>query len=305
METTPKEDPLETPSPPRKERISRRKAIVRGFAVFTSLAVAMGADALLIEPNRLTVDEVDIPVSSLPQAFNGYRIALIADVHYPRRMHPESVKSAVSLATSYNPDVMVFAGDMCDHKGSATVPKMRGLFDAARAKDGVWGTLGNHDHWLDAPGIRKELERHTPIRMLENAAITVERGGEGLAIGGVGDLWCGVVDVPKAFAKISPNMARILISHNPDLAEDLRDRERVDLQLSGHMHGGQIYIPGYGGLLHPSKYGKKFCQGLVQGKSHRVYVTRGLYTAGRVRFNCPPAISIINLRCAPESALLR
>lgn len=299
METTENGVLLETPYPTRKEKLSRRKVITRGFFAFTSFAVSVGVDAFVIEPNRLTVDAPDIHIPSLPQAFDGYRIALIADIHYPRHMHPEYVQSAVALASSYHPDVMVFAGDICDHKGSATVPNLSGLFDKASAKDGVWGTLGNHDHWLDAPGIRKELNKHTPIRMIENEAIMVERGGHGLAIGGVGDLWCGVVDVPKAFAKVPPDMARILISHNPDLAEDLRDAVRVDLQLSGHMHGGQIYIPGYGGLLHPSKYGKKFCQGLVQGKAHRVYVTRGLHSAGRIRLNCPPAVSIITLRCTP------
>ncbi len=299
METTQNEDPPETPPHPRREKISRRKMITRGFFAFTTLAASVGADAFVIEPNRLTVDTPDIHIPSLPQAFDGYRIALIADIHYPRFIHPDYVRSAVALANSYHPDVMVFAGDICDNKGLTAIPDLSGLFDAATAKDGVWGTLGNHDHWLDAPGVRKELNRHTPIRMIENEAITVERGGQGLAIGGVGDLWCGVVDVPKAFAKIPPDMARILVSHNPDLAEDLRDPVRVDLQLSGHMHGGQIYIPGYGGLLHPSKYGKKFCQGLVQGKAHRVYVTRGLHSTGRIRFNCPPAVSIITLRCTP------
>ena len=117
-----------------------------------------------------------------------------------------------------------------------------------------------------------------------------------MAIGGVGDLWCGVVDVPKTFSHTPPDVTRILVSHNPDLAEDLKDPVRVDLQISGHMHGGQIYVPGYGGLLHPSKYGNKFCQGLVKGKAHPVYTTRGLHSTGRVRLNCPPAITIITLR---------
>lgn len=158
--------------------------------------------------------------------------------------------------------------------------------------------LGNHDHWLDALGVRREIARHTPIRLIENEHMVLERGGHGLAIGGVGDHWTGIEDPAQAFRGVPPDIPRILVAHNPDLAEELNSPLRIDLQISGHMHGGQIYVPGYGGLLHPSRYGNKFCQGLVQGRSHRVYVTRGLFSTGHLRLNCSPTVSLITLRTA-------
>ncbi len=277
-------------------RLSRRAMLRRGAGGLFGFSAAIALDAVLLEPNLLTLHASEIPISQLPHAFDGYRIALIADIHYPHRMNPEFVRHAVSMANRHNPDLMVFAGDMTDHKGSPTVPNMSGLYDHAVARDGIVGTLGNHDHWLDAPGVRRELARRTPIRLIENESFQVERQGAALAIGGVGDHWEGIVDPERAFRGVDPKVPRILVAHNPDLAEEMRVLVRVDLQISGHMHGGQIYLPGYGGLLHPSRYGRKFCQGLVQGRSHRVYVTRGLFTTGRLRFLCPPAVSLLTLR---------
>ena len=102
----------ETDEIPPSPRISRRKWIKRGLLGFATLTTATTLDAFVIEPNRLTVETPELTLPNLPKAFDGYRIALLADIHYPRTLHPNYIKSAVSLATSYNPDVMVFAGDI-------------------------------------------------------------------------------------------------------------------------------------------------------------------------------------------------
>lgn len=285
---------IETLSPP-KEPLTRRQILKRTATGLMGFGTLFAGEALVLEPSLLTLDKITIPIKGLSPAFVGYRIAFIADLHYPRYMHPEFIRHAISLANRHHPDLMVFGGDMCDKKGSATVPKLKGMFDHAEAKEGILGVLGNHDHWLDAPGIRRELTRHTPIRLIENESLLLERGGGVLAIGGVGDHWEGVENPAKAFEKVAPEIPRIMVAHNPDLAEELAIPVRVDLQISGHMHGGQIVVPGYGGLLSASRYGKKFCQGLVQGKVHPVYVTRGLFSTGHMRINCPPAVSIITL----------
>ena len=96
-------------------------------------------------------------------------------------------------------------------------------------------------------------------------------------------------------------MPRILLSHNPDPAEQGfgpdqgKTIPRVDLQISGHTHGGEIQIPFLGPPKIPSHFGRKFEQGLVEGKLHRVYVSRGICSPRGVRFRCPPEITGITL----------
>ena len=86
-----------------------------------------------------------------------------------------------------------------------------------------------------------------------------------------------------------------MLSHNPDFAEELRD-SRVGLMVSGHTHGGQVVLPGYGAPIVPSRYGQKYVHGLVEGPACRVYVSRGVGTVTPpVRLFCPPEISLITL----------
>lgn len=258
-------------------------------------------DSVFVEPRTLRVETVTIPMPGLSAAFDGYRIALLTDFHYPRWIRPDLIRRAIALGNYFQPDLMAFTGDFFDLPHAPQVPDITGFYDQAKAKDGVVGVLGNHDHVLNADLVRSALAAKTPIRLIENQSLLVERGGQALAVGGVGDLWHGVVDPERAFANVAPEVPRILLSHNPDLAEEMQPNVRVDLQLSGHTHGGQIRIPFGPALLVPSRYGNKFSQGLVQGKRHRVYTSRGLCTVRWVRFWCPPEVTHITLRAAPAA----
>ena len=87
-----------------------------------------------------------------------------------------------------------------------------------------------------------------------------------------------------------------MLTHNPDFVEQIRD-PRVDLVLSGHTHGGQVVFPFVGAPVTSSRYGQKYVQGLRQGPSARVFVTRGVGTTGLpMRFGCPPEVVLITLR---------
>ncbi len=283
--------PENSPEHP-KLRVSRR-ALLQAAAA--TLALGTATDAFALEPRRLALQTLEVPIKGLPDAFDGYRIALLSDFHYPYWSSAETIRQAVALANSFQPDLMTLPGDFVD-KRVRTIPNLGGLFDAARAKDGVIGTLGNHDHLAGAEGVRRNIADQTPIRLIDNHAVVVERGGAALAIGGVDDLWEGVVMPDRALAKIPPETPRILLSHNPDLAEEMTVRVRVDLQLSGHTHGGGVCLPGGVALIVPSLYGQKFRAGLVQGRSHRVYVTRGVCSVWHNRLFCPPEVTGITLR---------
>src|SRR5206468_12954894 len=121
------------------------------------------------------------------------------------------------------------------------------------------------------------------------------REGSRLRLAGVDDYWYGKPDVLPALGNASAADPCLLMSHNPDMAENLRD-SRVGLVLSGHTHGGQVDVPGFGAPIVPSRYGQKYLYDLVQGPCCQVFVTRGVGTvAPPVRFLCRPEVVLITL----------
>ncbi len=144
--------------------------------------------------------------------------------------------------------------------------------------------------------------------------------GSELALVGLADFWSGDFAPKPVMASINPAIPRIVLSHNPDTAEKLQNW-RIDLQLSGHTHGGQIVIPGIGplyawvrkiGYLIPKRIRKfipllsaydrvvthwEWASGLHQVGSNLLYVNRGLGTYSPGRLFCPPEVTVITLVC--------
>lgn len=278
--------------------ISRRKLFKAAIGGAAALA---GLDALAIEPRWFDVTEVTLPIRDLGAGLDGYRIALLSDFHLPVASQ-HRIHRALASAAEFKPELIAMPGDFVDGKRGQhrqiPMPEFRGIFDPAQAPDGVVGTLGNHDHWLDADAVREQIALHTPIRLIENEHILIERDGAQLAVGGVGDLWHGILMPGKAFHGVPDSVPRILLSHNPDYADDMIEDVRIDLQLSGHTHGGQLRVPFGPAPVIPSKYGNKFREGLVQGRKNLVYVTRGVVTLHHARFWCRPEVTCLTLRSA-------
>ena len=205
------------------------------------------------------------------------------------------------MGRAFDPHLFALGGDFIDTKGLTKNPKLAGVFEPLAAPDGVFGVLGNHDWGIDGHEVAREIERTSPMRILMNEHVLLKRGGETIALAGLEDLWKRYPDTERALVGISPEMPRIMLSHNPDLAEyycgssKLAESRRIDLQLSGHTHGGEVRIPLFGPPHIPSKYGRKFEQGLVQGALQRVYVSRGICSPRGVRFGCPPEVTGITL----------
>ena len=111
----------------------------------------------------------------------------------------------------------------------------------------------------------------------------------------MGDLWTDTPDIGAALGDATDRDASIVLSHNPDVAETLRD-PRVGLMLSGHTHGGQVVIPFYGAPRVPSAYGQKYLHGLVRGPACDVFVSRGVGTISPpVRLFCRPEVVLLTL----------
>ena len=276
-----------------RRRFLRRAAFVGGGVAAAGGLAAL--DAFALEPRWIAVERSDVAIPGLAPGLDGLRLVLISDTHCGPWTRPAYVGKAVRLANAQRPDAVLLLGDYCHRHRRYIEPGIEPLADL-EAPHGVFAVLGNHDHWEDAPRTRAALAAGGIVE-LTNASRRIEKGGGTLAIGGVDDLWTGPQEPGRAFAGVPDGVPRILMSHNPDYAEELPEGLRVDLMVSGHTHGGQVWLPIVGAPIVPSRYRQKYRGGLVDGPRCPVYVSRGLGTiTPPVRFLCRPELSVLTLR---------
>jgi hypothetical protein len=129
--------------------------------------------------------------------------------------------------------------------------------------------------------------------MLDNRAVPIVRRGERLWLAGVGDMWTDEQDLAGALQDVPADEPVILLTHNPDYADEMDDR-RVKLMLAGHSHGGQIVLPLLGPLKVPNRM--KYAAGLVETDASQIYISRGIGMAILpFRFNCRPELPVLKL----------
>jgi len=162
---------------------------------------------------------------------------------------------------------------------------------------------------VDLPEILPELLQDLPVRWLQDEQVTLEHHGQQIALIGLTCTHKPFVDGPRLVSILTPSRPppssktdegggedfTVLLYHTPDLAPEAA-AAGIDLQLSGHTHGGQVRLPIYGALFAGSLYGKRFEVGRRQVERMTLYVTRGIGMEGkgapRVRFLCPPEITL-------------
>jgi predicted MPP superfamily phosphohydrolase len=272
-----------------------RRAFLKTAAVASAGVLPLGGACYgFAESTRLKIDRQTLTLPRLPGEFRGLTVAFLTDIHLGPFLTEEYVASVVRTALLLNPDLILLGGDYSHRDGKYIAPCFAILAKLA-APLGVYGVLGNHDYWHGLAATKAGM-RDANIAELTNRGVWLRRGGARLRLAGVDDLWMGDPDVSAALGDAQPADACILVSHNPDVAETLTDR-RVGLMLSGHTHGGQVVIPGYGAPIVPSAYGQKYAHGLVEAPRTQVYVSAGVGMSGLpVRGYCRPEITLITLR---------
>lgn len=250
---------------------------------------------------RLATPEVEMPVLGLPQAFSGYRVALVTDLHCGPAVPRWWLDRAADRCGALQPDLVVLGGDFVSHARS----DLDGLEDVVarfRAPDGTVAVLGNHDHWVGATEVAKRLEQGG-AELLLNRHRLLRRGTTVLAVAGVDDFAHGAVRPDDALDGLPAAVPRILVSHNPDLIEYLPDGLRVDLMLSGHTHNGQLHWPFVGPLTVPSQFGRRYLHGLHRFRGTLIYVSAGVGSgAVPFRWGNPPELPVLRLVPAAISA---
>ncbi|TAH50094.1 MAG: metallophosphoesterase [Chloroflexota bacterium] len=270
------------------------------FKSMGALGVTAGVGALGIaygynvEPHRIQVERVALALPRLPGAFDGLTIAHLSDLHLGPYVSEEHLLRAVQMTNALKPDVIALTGDLVNSSWRFIQPCAE-IISKFEAPLGVYAVLGNHDYWVGFLELMLQQMQKARVTLLRNQAIPLTRGGSTIYLVGIDDLLQRLANVRRALDRVPANACKIALMHEPDFA-DISAQAEIDLQLSGHSHGGQVRLPFIGPLVLP-KYGKKYPMGLYRvGNFTRLYTTRGVgVLPPAVRFNCPPEITLLTL----------
>jgi len=207
---------------------------------------------------------------------------------------PERLGGVIDLINKQDPDIILITGDFVSYVFTEIREPLINAFKSLTPKDKTLAVLGNHDHWLGSEKVRSILQESNVLE-LANDVYTVSRNGTSLHIAGVDDVMVGADDLDQVLSKLPEDGPALLMAHEPDFADISAESGRFFLQISGHSHGGQIVIPGFGPIAR-GPYFLKYPIGLYQVKDMFQYTNRGIGThVFRVRINCPPEITVIVL----------
>lgn len=272
----------------------------RWMGAAAAAAGALGAYAFLVEPLWLQVTRTRIHVRGLHPDLEGFRIALLTDLHAGEGTPLWLIRRAARLAMREAPHLVAVTGDLAADDAPSFEPVLRAL-SGLRAPFGVWTVPGNHDYTVGIDRWRREVAAQGNLRDLTNGAALRRVGGATLCIAGVDDFSRGH---PRLDALPPPEERdfTLLLAHDPDQAERARrDCDAVGLVVSGHTHGGQVRLPFVGALRNPAEYEELYEEGLRRRPWTQVYTSRGVGTVHiPVRFLCRPEVAVLELTGAPR-----
>jgi predicted MPP superfamily phosphohydrolase len=230
---------------------------------------------MLWEARWLAVKELPFYDQDLPEAFDGFRIIFLTDIHYNLYFPRKRLRRLVEQVNGTEPDLILLGGDYVD-MSPHYIPGLFMELQALQARWGIYGVLGNHDYTVGGEEVKDWMKR-AGITLLENDGKWLHRGKGKIKIAGVADIREAVPDLAPILWDVGDRDFLLLLSHNPDFAEEL-DTHLVNLVLSGHTHGGQITLFNRWAPLTSSNYGQRYRQGLVATSRTKVLISRGIGT---------------------------
>ena len=269
---------------------------------------------------RFRVLDYVLHFEDLPEAFDGYKITQISDIHSGSFDNRKKIEYGVNLINQQESDVILFTGDMVNNKSSEMLPWAE-LFGNLKAKDGVFSVLGNHDYgdYIDWPSPDAkaqnlvdliELQKTMGYDVLLNESRFIERNGQRIAVVGVENWGKGgfkkAGDLKKAASQVNAEDFKILMTHDPSHweAEVVHDDYHYHLTLSGHTHGMQfgIEIPGWI-KWSPVKWRYKQWAGIYEKLGQYINVNRGFgYLGYPGRVGIWPEVTVITLKKGSNNA---
>lgn len=266
----------------------------------TKLLAAAGAGVLtgglvhgaVNERHRLTLTHAALPVSGLPGAFEGLRVAMLTDLHLSPIVDAVDIEKAVALTLEQKPDLIVLGGDYVTWGHDHFVGPVAELLAPLRARLGVLAVLGNHDSDAEMTAAL-EANKFTVLR---DEHTRIEHGGAALDFIGL-RYWTRQASTIAKLVE-APGNVNILLAHDPRRIAEAAELN-LPLVLSGHTHGGQIVLPGIGA------WNRGFfptMQGTLEKENSVLFVSRGIGTVYvPMRLNCPPEVAILTLQRRGEA----
>ena len=290
-------NPLENQAPNLPITQTRRNAL----RLISAGVIGSLVDGCWLEPSHLSISRQDITCRQLPAGLDGLRIGLLADFHYRPNWDSALMDKVVAQVGRENLDLITLAGDFMS-KDPRVIPPLLSHIGKMQARHGVFAVLGNHDGWNVNPAwLQRQFEK-VGVSFLINQHRLLSIRGESLVVAGSDFVWFGAPDPAKMLKGVNADMPVLALVHEPDYFDTLTRHREIQLQVSGHTHGGQCRVPLVDYAPKTVKYGSKYVYGSFRRGDSNLFVTRGVGTTGpRVRFACPPELAVLTLRATPET----
>ena len=247
-------------------------------------------------PKNIDLVEVDIALDKLGRNFQNYRILNISDIHLGQWINPEYLDDLIDYVNTLNYDLIVLTGDYFSYNIESYDDALEKSLKKLKAEDGKFGILGNHDHWMDADKVRR-IFKTADIYDLSNDNVVLRKGDDKINLAGVDSCTVCADNLDKVLAKLADDCPTILLAHEPDFALESSQTGKIDLQISGHSHGGQFIIPKFETTPFRGPNSTRYPVGLYKVNDMIQYTSKGLGTNSfRIRINCKPEITIITLK---------
>lgn len=271
----------------------------RAFAV-AAVTLLAGAAALRQGLRPPTLRRVEIPLAGWPRELDGFRLAQISDIHIGPLLDRRFAQHLVDRVNALDADLVAVTGDLVDGSVARLADEVA-PFAGLRARHGAFFVTGNHDH-LSGARSWSEHVASLGLRVLRNEHVTLEHDGAVFDVAGVDDHRGsleggeGGEDLERALADRDPSRPVLLLAHDPSTFKRAKDFG-VDLQISGHTHGGQIWP--FGGIV---RLVIPFVAGRYRRGRSELYVSRGSgFWGPPMRLFAPAEITEITLRSGVEA----
>lgn len=277
-------------SPQRRQFLKISGATVLGVTFGTPLV------STIASPRDYRITRIPLSFPNLPTGLSGLTIAQVSDVHSGIYMTEDHMMEIVELTNSLHANLIALTGDHVD-SSDIQIPSVRDAMKMLKSDYGVYGCLGNHDHFATAEKVSAALQQ-VGITMLDNANRTLTINGEQFSLIGVDDAGYGrsnFARLDEAIQGVDPHMFKILLSHRPEFFPHAKEAG-MDLTLAGHTHGGQVGIEFWGINLNPAYLLTKYVRGLYQEDGKQMYVNVGVGMVGVPIRIVRPEITLITLQ---------